>query len=65
MTIRKQNQEKMAFWSEFCADLMVELKGRGFSSTEAISLISAIIGGKELVWTAPPGYVADPDSSMH
>lgn len=59
MTIRSANQERLTFWSEFASDAMQSFAAQGFTREEALQLICAVIGGKELVWSAPPGFLSD------
>ena len=65
MNIRKANQERFEFWAEFCEDGMAALMAKGFSEETAIQLLSAIIGGKEIVWQTPPGYLSEATGGLH
>lgn len=61
MNLRNENRKRLNFWPEFAADAMENFLAAGFSREEAVALISAVIGGKELVWSAPPGYIESGD----
>jgi hypothetical protein len=65
VTIRKANQERLAFWSEFCQDAVGAFLEKGFTQDQAMRLTCALLAGKEVVWSAPPGVFAEPDAAFH
>lgn len=64
MNIRKANQERLHFWSEFAEDAMASFSQHGFTRGEAVQILCAVISGKELVWQAPPGFISS-DERTH
>lgn len=65
MTIRKANQERLQFWSEFCQDAVGAFIEKGFTQEQAIKLTCSLMAGKEIVWQSPPGYLGAPPSELH